>query len=79
MGSQTRLWIFIEWVATITLIIGVALTSWNIYPENIYMSVVGNFLWFLLALNWKKWSLITIQTFVLILYLGGIVKYITGV
>ena len=79
MASQTRLWIFIEIIATLTLIIGVALTSWNVYPINIYINVVGNFLWFLLAIKWNKWSLIVIQTFVLLLYFGGMIKLIMGV
>lgn len=74
MESQTKWWIFIEWAATITLILGVALTSWNIYPANIYMSALGNFLWLLMALHWKKWSLITIQVFIILIYAGGIVK-----
>jgi hypothetical protein len=74
MESQTKWWTFIEWSATITLILGVALTSWNIYPANIYMSAVGNLLWLLMALHWKKWSLITIQVFIILLYAGGIVK-----
>jgi hypothetical protein len=79
MESQTRLWIFIEWAATITLIVAVALTSWNVYPANIYMSAVGNFLWLLMALHWKKLSLIIIQAFILILYLAGVVNFFMGV
>lgn len=79
MVSQTRLWIFIEWAATITLIIGVALTSWNVYPANIYMSALGNFLWLLMALHWKKWSLITIQVFIILIYAAGVIKVIMGV
>ena len=79
MESQTRLWIFTEWAATITLIIGVALTSFNIYPANIYMSALGNFLWLLMALHWKKLSLITIQAFIMLLYIGGMIKLIMGV
>jgi hypothetical protein len=73
------LWIFIEWAATITLIVAVALTSWNVYPANIYMSAVGNFLWLLMALHWKKLSLIIIQAFILILYLAGVVNFFMGV
>ena len=74
MESQTKLWTFIEWGATLTLIAGVMLTSYNIYPENIYMSVIGNFLWLLMALHWKKLSLTIIQLVVLIIYVGGIIK-----
>jgi len=79
MASQTRLWIFIEWAATITLIVAVGLTSWNVYPANIYMSALGNFLWLLMALHWKKWSLITIQVFILLIYAAGVVKVFMGV
>lgn len=79
MESQTRLWTFIEWAATITLIIGVALTAWNVYPANIYMSGLGNFLWLLMALHWKKVSLTIIQFVVLIIYAVGVVKYFIGV
>lgn len=79
MVSQTRLWTFIEWAATITLIVAVGLTSWNVYPANIYMSALGNFLWLLMALHWKKWSLITIQVFILLIYAAGVVKVIMGV
>lgn len=79
MVSQTKLWTFIEWTATITLIIGVALTSWNVYPANIYMSALGNFLWLLMALHWKKWSLITIQVFIILIYAAGVIKVFMGV
>jgi hypothetical protein len=79
MASQTKLWTFTEWFATITLIIGVALTSWNIYPTNIYISALGNLLWLFMALHWKKWSLITIQVFILLIYTGGVIKVFIGV
>jgi hypothetical protein len=79
MASRIKWWIFTEWAATVTLIIGVALTSWNIYPANIYMSMVGNFLWLLVAFHWKKWSLIVIEFFIILLYLAGMVKVLIGV
>jgi len=75
MVSQTKLWIFIEVLATITLILGVALTSFNIYPLNIYISFVGNFLWLLMGWYWKKVSLILIEAFLIIIYIIGIIKY----
>lgn len=78
MESQTKSWIFTEWVATVTLIIAVALNSWNIYPYNVYISAIGNFLWLLLALHWKKWSLIIIQIFIFLLYVAGVVKVLIG-
>lgn len=74
-----RFWLIIEILATATLIVGVALTSWNVYPANIYMSAVGNFLWLLMAFYWKKWSLIIIQFFILLIYAAGVIKIFVGV
>ena len=79
MKTSNKIWTFIEWAATITLIVAVGLTSWNVYPANIYMSALGNFLWLLMALHWKKWSLITIQVFILLIYAAGVLKVIMGV
>ena len=64
--------LWVEWVSTAILIIGVALTAWNIYPLNIYLSLLGNVGWMIIGLMWKKWSLITIQIVVTIIYIAGI-------
>ena len=64
----------LEWVATALLIAGVALTAWNVYPENIYLSLAGNFAWLLVALVWKKMSLITIQTVILFIYISELLS-----
>ncbi len=76
MESQTKLWISIEWLATAVLIIGVALTSWNVYPLNVYASTAGNALWLAIALHWKKRSLIVIQVFILGIYIMGMGKHL---
>ena len=76
MESQIKLWTFIEWAATLTLIVGVALTSYNIYPANIYISGLGNLLWLFMAFHWQKKSLIIIQVFILALYIMGMGKHL---
>lgn len=73
-----KLWTFIEVAATITLMLGVALTSFNIYPANLYMSMVGNILWLAMGIHWNKLSLMIIQTVVCLIYLGGFVKLFYG-
>ena len=75
MESQTKSWIFIEWLATVTLIIAVALNSFNVYPINVYASTLGNALWLAIALHWKKKSLITIQVFIIGIYILGMGKH----
>jgi len=70
-------WNFIkifEWSATAVLMLGVALTAWNIYPLNIYFSLAGNFMWLVVAYIWKKWSLISVQILITILYLSGLIN-----
>jgi hypothetical protein len=68
---NTEWWI--EWSATLILMIGVALTAWNVYPLNIYFSLAGNFGWLIVGYMWKKWSLIAIQYVVSGLYIAGLI------
>ena len=68
-------WKMYEWASTGVLILGVILTSFNFYPENIFISMLGNFMWVALGIAWKKWSLITIQIVVTIIYFFGLYKY----
>jgi hypothetical protein len=57
----------IEWLSTATLIAGVALTSFNIYPLNLWVSLVGNAGWM-----WRKWSLFTLEAVISAIYIVGI-------
>ena len=66
---------WIEWVSTVILIVGVALTAYNIYPLNVYVSFLGNFGWVIVGLLWKKWSLIIIQIIISIIYIGGLLQH----
>lgn len=66
---------WIEWISTAILIVGVALTAYNIYPLNVYVSFVGNFGWVIVGLLWKKWSLIIIQVIISIIYIGGLLQH----
>lgn len=64
----------IEWLSTTVLIIGVALTAWNVHPLNVYVSIIGNFGWLIVALMWRKWSIITVQVVVVMIYLFGMIS-----
>ena len=72
MGKYEKVY---EWASTAVLIFGVILTAFNIYPANIFVSMLGNFMWVGLGLAWKKWSLITIQIIVTVIYFFGLYKY----
>lgn len=61
----------LEWSSTVVLLVGVYLTAVNIYPMNVYISLVGNFGWLVVAVLWRKWSLLTVQLVIVALYLYG--------
>ena len=66
--------VIIEWLATGIFLISVLLTSFNIYPLNVYIALLANILWLWLGFIWKKWSLIIVEAVVVIIYLIGTVK-----
>ncbi len=74
-GMKTYLRDWIEWVATVSFLISVALTSFNYYPEYLYASLLTNLLWLVTGIVWRKWSLIIVEAVVCIMYAVGIVKY----
>ena len=61
-----------EWTCTVVLILGVALTSFNIYPLNIWISFLGNLGWMILGYMWRKWSLFIVELIIVAIYLVGI-------
>ncbi len=64
----------LEWGITLTLIIGVALTSFNVFPLNLWVSMIGNIGWLYLGYVWKKWSLFVVQLVITAIYFIGIVS-----
>ena len=71
--TKTNEWL-LEWGSTFVLIIGVTLTAFNVFPLKVYLSLAGNFGWFVLSVYWKKWSLVTVQVIVSAIYVVGLVK-----
>jgi hypothetical protein len=71
MAMAKKIEFIIEWVSTVILMIGVWLTAINYYPLNIVFSLLGNFGWLIVAIMWRKPSLITIQLVVSLLYIVG--------
>lgn len=64
----------LEWGITVTLIVGVALTSFNIYPLNLWVSMIGNVGWLYLGYIWRKWSLFVVQLIITAIYIVGLVN-----
>ena len=69
--------IVIKWLGTILCLIGIALTSFNIYPLNILFGLVGSALWTLAGFMQRDIPLLLVEFVAVVLYFGGIVSYVT--
>jgi len=66
----------IKWGGTILCLIGIALTSFNVYPLNILFGLVGSGLWTYAGILQRDLPLILVEVVAVILYFAGIVTYI---
>ena len=73
MLTKKRIEFIFEWGSTIILLCGAALTSLNIYPMNVFLSLVGNLGWLVVSVMWRKPSLIVIQLVITIIYVAGLI------
>jgi hypothetical protein len=64
----------LEWGSTLILMIGVWLTAINYYPLNVVFSTMGNLGWLIVAIVWRKMSLITVQLVIVSLYIIGYIS-----
>ena len=73
MLTSKQIEFFFEWVSTFILLAGAALTSLNIYPMNVFLSLAGNLGWLVVSLMWRKPSLIVIQLVISFIYVAGLI------
>jgi hypothetical protein len=70
-----RPWQFwFEWGITALLVLGVVLTSFNVYPLNLWVLLLSNVGWMAQAVMWKKSSLFVVQLVITLIYAVGIVS-----
>lgn len=65
----------IKWAGTILCLIGIGLTSFNIYPLNIVLSLVGSALWTLAGFLQRDLPLILVEAVASVIYLAGILGW----
>ena len=64
----------IRWSGTILCLIGIALTSLNIYPLNLLFGLVGSFLWTVQGYLYRDNALLLVELVAVIIYLAGIIS-----
>ena len=63
----------LKWSSSIVLTLGIVLTSYNIYPLNLYVQVVGVFGWLLTGIITKDNTLVFINAVGFVVLISGIV------
>jgi len=66
----------LKWTGTVLCLLGILLTSLNIYPLNIFIGFVGSGLWAYAGYEQDDFALFTVEIVAVALYLAGIVLYI---
>lgn len=66
----------IKWTGTILCLIGICLTSFNVYPLNIFLSLIGSALW-----TWAGWiqrdtPLVLVEGVAVTLYFMGAITWL---
>ena len=78
MGMNKELVFYLKWLATVITIAGAICTSINLYPLGPALLNLGAFVWLIVSIMWREWSLIVINATLLLIYtIGLVVKLIT--
>ena len=68
---------YLKWLATFVTILGAVATSVNMYPLGPALLNVGAFIWLIVSILWKEWSLIVINATLLLIYtVGLLIKFL---
>lgn len=66
----------LKWLGTILCLIGIALTSFNIYPLNILFGLIGSGLWTVAGYVQDDTPLVLVEGVATGLYAFGVVTYL---
>ena len=65
---------YTKWTSSILLMLGMILTSQNIFPYNLYLHVVGISGWLYVSIVWNDRALIVVNSVALSIFVNGIVS-----
>lgn len=67
--------IVLKWSGTVLCLLGIALTSFNVYPANIFLSFIGSGLWTLAGMMQRDVPLMLVEFVAVLLYAVGIITW----
>ena len=66
---------YIKWVSSFIILLGMSLTSMEVYPYNLYVHLVGVSGWFVVGMLWHDRALIFLNAVAIAVFLMGILNY----
>ena len=69
---------YIKWVASFIILIGMALTSINLTPFNLYFHFVGVVGWLVVGVMWHDRALMVVNSVAAMIFLMGILNFYFG-
>ena len=66
----------LKWSGTILCLIGIGLTSFNIYPVNIFLSLVGSALWMAAGIIQHDTPLALVEGVAVVFYALGVLNLV---
>ena len=66
----------LKWAGTILCLLGIGLTSFNIYPANIFLSLIGSALWTLAGYMQDDTALMLVEGVAVAFYALGVISLV---
>jgi len=66
----------IKWLGTFLCLVGIGLTSFNVYPLNLFFGLIGSSLWTLAGILQQDAPLVLVELVAAVMYFLGIMLYI---
>jgi len=64
----------IRWSGTVLCLLGIGLTSLNVFPLNLWFGFIGSGLWAWSGIRQKDWALFIVEGVAVLMYLYGIIR-----
>lgn len=75
-GMSKRGIVSVKWLGTLLCLIGIGLTSFNVYPLNLFFGLIGSGLWTSAGVLQNDAPLVLVEFVSTVLYLVGILSFI---
>lgn len=68
--------ILLKWLGTTLCLLGITLTSFNVYPANIIFSLIGSIMWTLAGILQHDAPLVLVEGVAVVIYIVGFITYV---